>query len=94
MPKYDHAKSRLVRAAVADELTGLHQTNRVELERRGLFPQRVLIGKRSYAYVESEILAWIAVRVAVRDAKDDKVRSIDPVINADLTRTAAGGAGG
>jgi prophage regulatory protein len=36
-------------------------------ERAGTFPKRVPIGAARYAYVESEIDAWVAQRIADRD---------------------------
>lgn len=38
------------------------------LESEGKFPKRVRIGTGRVAYVESEIDAWIAQRIAERDA--------------------------
>lgn len=38
------------------------------LEAAGQFPKRVRLGTGRVAYVESEILAWIASRIAARDA--------------------------
>lgn len=39
------------------------------LERDGKFPRRVPISPVRYAYVESEIDAYIAAKIAERDAK-------------------------
>ena len=36
--------------------------------RQGTFPRPVPVGERRRAWVETEIEAWIAARIAVRDA--------------------------
>lgn len=38
------------------------------LEAAGQFPKRVRLGTGRVAYVESEVAAWIASRIAARDA--------------------------
>jgi predicted DNA-binding transcriptional regulator AlpA len=43
--------------------------HRKRLEERGEFPKRVPVTERSHAYVEAEILAYIAARVAARDTE-------------------------
>lgn len=46
--------------------------SRSEIYRRvaaGDFPQPVKLGKRASAWVEHEVSAWIAARIAARDAK-------------------------
>jgi prophage regulatory protein len=40
-------------------------------ERDGEFPKRVKIGKNAVAWVAEEVDAWIAARVAERDARTD-----------------------
>jgi prophage regulatory protein len=37
------------------------------LEKAGQFPRRVQVTERRYAYVEDEILAWLASKIAARD---------------------------
>lgn len=39
------------------------------LEKRGAFPRRVQLGPNSVAWLESEILAWLAEQIAARDRK-------------------------
>jgi prophage regulatory protein len=59
--------------------TGLSDTRIDELEKKGRFPQRVQVSSRAIAWVQSEIDAFIAERIAAREE-----RSI-----ADKTQTAA-----
>jgi prophage regulatory protein len=37
------------------------------LERQKRFPKRISVGRQRYAWVESEIDAWIAERIRERD---------------------------
>jgi hypothetical protein len=37
------------------------------LEKKGQFPRRVHVTDRKYAYVEGEITAWLASKIAQRD---------------------------
>jgi prophage regulatory protein len=39
----------------------------LRLERRGKFPRRVQVGPNRVAWLESEVEAWVAARVAERD---------------------------
>lgn len=49
---------------------GITFTNvhRLRLERAGKFPVRVRLGAARYGYVKREVLAWLAARIAERDA--------------------------
>jgi prophage regulatory protein len=42
--------------------------HRRRLERAGKFPKRVYLSPQRYAYVRSEIEAWVRDRIAERDA--------------------------
>jgi prophage regulatory protein len=39
-----------------------------QLEKKGLFPRRIHLGPRRVVWLESEIDAWLAEKVAGRDA--------------------------
>jgi prophage regulatory protein len=39
------------------------------LQKAGKFPRKVKLSENTAAYVESEVLAWLAGRVAERDGK-------------------------
>jgi len=41
------------------------------LERAGEFPKRIPIGRARHGWLETEVDAWIADRVAARDATPD-----------------------
>jgi prophage regulatory protein len=67
---------RLLRAKEVDRLTGTGETQRYRLEAAGLFPRRVKITDKAVAWVEGEVLAWIAGRMALRDeaaAREDNL---------------------
>jgi prophage regulatory protein len=40
----------------------------LRLEKEGKFPRRVQVGSNRVAWLESEVEAWVAARVAERDA--------------------------
>ncbi|MGN6117760.1 MAG: helix-turn-helix transcriptional regulator [Nitrobacter sp.] len=60
--------SRLLRLPAVRERTGISTTEIYAGIKAGTFPVAVLIGKRSRAWVESEIEDWIAARIAERDS--------------------------
>jgi prophage regulatory protein len=47
-------------------VTTLSRSTMDDYEKRGLFPRRVVIGPGRVAWVRTEILDWIAARVAER----------------------------
>jgi prophage regulatory protein len=49
-------------------MTGLGRTKVYELQAAGQFPMRVQITSHSVGWVEEEVQAWIAQRVAPRPA--------------------------
>ena len=54
---------RVIREAECATLTELGRTTRWEMERRGEFPRRRLIGKNAVGWLESELLDWLRSRV-------------------------------
>jgi prophage regulatory protein len=52
----------------AQRRTSLSRTTIFLLQRQGRFPQPVRLSPSKNAYLEAEISAWIADRVAERDA--------------------------
>ncbi len=60
---------RLLRLPDVNARTGLSRSHLHTMERRGQFPRRVRLCARASAWVESEISAWIADRIAERDAR-------------------------
>ena len=53
---------RFIREPEVHGITGLSRTTRWRLEREGKFPARRQISDNAVAWVESEILNWIATR--------------------------------
>ena len=60
---------RLIRYKAVAEKTDQSQTTIRRLVESGTFPQPVKLSKFSRAFVESEVDAWIAERIAERDAE-------------------------
>lgn len=54
--------AKLLRLPVVIEVTGLCRTAIYQLEKAGDFPHRVAIGKRSVAWREDQVIAWIESR--------------------------------
>jgi prophage regulatory protein len=60
---------RLLRREAVTEKTGLSRSYIYAAMNRGEFPLAVKISEKSVGWLESEIDAYIAKRVAARDAK-------------------------
>lgn len=60
---------RLIKLKEVMNLTALSRSCVYSLIAKGQFPQSVPLGMRSVAWVEEEVLTWIAKRIAARDAK-------------------------
>lgn len=63
MPEANNNTPRFLRPPEADRVSGLRKTQRYSLESQGKFPARVKLSERCVAYVESEVLAWVAERI-------------------------------
>ena len=59
---------RLLSKRQVKDLVTYSFAHTARLEAEGKFPKRVQIGRGRVAYVESEVSAWIAARIAERDA--------------------------
>lgn len=57
---------RLLRLAQVIDMTGLGKTKIYELQAEGSFPMRVQITAHTVGWVEHEVQAWLANRVAAR----------------------------
>jgi prophage regulatory protein len=55
------------------------RTHIYRLIARGEFPQNVKVGARRVAWIETEVDAWLAVRVAQRDAPSEPKPDAAPV---------------
>lgn len=60
---------RLIRRPQVETKTGLTRSGIYDLVKRQLFPAPVSLGGRSVAWIESEVDAWIAARIAEHAAK-------------------------
>lgn len=60
--------TRLLRLPEVIARTGMSRSAVYAASAKGAFPQPVKLSERSSAWVESEIDAWLASRVAQRDA--------------------------
>lgn len=59
---------RILRLAQVIDITGLRKTKIYELQSEGSFPMRVQITAHSVGWIEEEVQAWLARRVASSDA--------------------------
>lgn len=57
---------RILRLAQVIDVTGLRKTKIYELQSQGDFPMRVRMTAHSVGWIETEVQAWLAKRVAVR----------------------------
>jgi prophage regulatory protein len=55
---------RILRLAQVIDITGLGKTKIYELQSEGTFPMRVQITAHSVGWIEEEVQAWLAKRVA------------------------------
>ncbi|MGR5305360.1 helix-turn-helix transcriptional regulator [Vibrio mediterranei] len=53
---------RLIREKERCHLTSISRSRALELEKTGLHPKRIVLGKRSVAWRYSEIMAWVKSR--------------------------------
>lgn len=58
------APIRMLRIAQVLALTGLGKTTLYQLQAEGDFPMRVKLTEKRVAWVEAEVQAWIAARIA------------------------------
>ena len=59
-----NAPIRMLRIAQVLTLTGLGKTKIYELQSQGDFPMRVQLTPKRVAWVEAEVQAWLAARIA------------------------------
>ena len=73
LPASSNAPIRILRLGQVIEVTGLGKTKIYELQAAGQFPMRVQITAHTVGWVEHEVQAWLASRVATRS-----VLTVDP----------------
>ncbi len=66
-PATNCAEMRFIRVREAIAKTGLSKSSIYDLMAQGRFPQTIRLGGRTVAFVEAEINAWMAERVAARN---------------------------
>jgi prophage regulatory protein len=66
-PARDPSRERLLRLHDVVRSVALGKTAIWDRVRAGRFPKPVRIGVRAVAWLESEVQAWIAARIAARD---------------------------
>jgi prophage regulatory protein len=59
---------RMLRLAQVIDITGLGKTKIYELQSEGSFPMRVQITAHSVGWIEEEVQAWLARRVAASNS--------------------------
>jgi predicted DNA-binding transcriptional regulator AlpA len=59
-----NAPIRMLRLAQVATMTGLSKAKVYELQKRGDFPQRMQLTAGRVAWVEAEVQAWLAARIA------------------------------
>lgn len=61
--------TRFIRIATVTDLTGIPRSSVYDLIKRGLFPAQLSLGGgKSVAWLESDVLAWMAERIAASKA--------------------------
>ncbi|MGH8251916.1 MAG: helix-turn-helix transcriptional regulator [Steroidobacteraceae bacterium] len=70
----DDVPLRLLRLEQVGEITGLRRSMIYQLEAEGSFPRRVKLATRAVGWVESEVRAWIAARIATRDQINQRIQ--------------------
>lgn len=59
---------RVLRFPEVQAITGLPISSAYEAIAAGTFPRPIKIGPRAVGFLQSEVTAWVAARVAERDA--------------------------
>jgi prophage regulatory protein len=59
---------KLIRIAAVKSMTGISKSHIYLLASEGDFPKPIKLGERSVAWVQEEVEAWIASRIAQRDS--------------------------
>ncbi|WP_323885402.1 helix-turn-helix transcriptional regulator [Aeromonas caviae] len=60
-------RHRFIRMREAIQKTGLSKSSIYDLMAKGHFPQTISLGGRAVAFIESEVDAWMAERIATRN---------------------------
>ena len=61
--------TRFIRIATVTDLTGIPRSSVYDLIKRNLFPAQISLGGgKSVAWLESDVMAWMAERIAASKA--------------------------
>jgi prophage regulatory protein len=82
---------RLLRLQQVGEITGLRRSMIYQLEADGNFPRRVKLATRAVGWVESEIRAWIAARIMIRDGLNQRSQPQHPMTSRTADKKSAPG---
>ncbi|NDJ56703.1 AlpA family transcriptional regulator [Enterobacteriaceae bacterium 4M9] len=66
MPVSDAVQERFLRLPEVMHLCGLSRSTLYDLIRKNAFPQQVTLGGKNVAWLQSEVTAWMAERIAQR----------------------------
>jgi prophage regulatory protein len=67
MPVSDAVQERFLRLPEVMHLCGISRSTIYDLISRNAFPQQVSLGGKNVAWLNSEIAAWMADRIAARN---------------------------
>ena len=68
-------RDRLIRLKEVSSKIGMSRSTIYDLTAKGLFPDRVLLGRRAVAWWESEVDAWLATRPRASDESAKAAKS-------------------
>ena len=63
-------QERFIRLPEEKQLCGLSRSTIYDLISRDAFPQQISLGGKNVAWVQSEVSAWMAARIAAREQGD------------------------
>lgn len=66
MPVSDTVHERFIRLPEVMHLCGLSRSTLYDLIKKNAFPQQITLGGKNVAWLQSEVTAWMADRIAQR----------------------------
>lgn len=66
MPVSDATQERFLRLPEVMHLCGLSRSTLYDLIKKNAFPQQITLGGKNVAWLQSEVIAWMADRIAQR----------------------------
>jgi len=67
-------RDRILRKPELQTVTGLSDSTIARMEKAGEFPERIPLGGNSVGWLESEVLAWLEMRMAQRADRKELLR--------------------